>query len=150
MLDEFYVVTLTSVYHVKAKDNDGYPSAVKIAAKGKSKVSVGQKLLNGDMVGICKFLTMYYPEKYGLLSPLTGIERRIEQVNTRFWGGHTSAIVALFLDRNSALKCLNLYNDLQPCDPRWLSDTQNVLREIGEEHPVFYIAQEPGLALVET
>ncbi len=101
MIHEFYAVTQTSIYKVSDQREDGYPEIVKIALKGKSKMPVGHKLSGGPMVAICKFLILYIPEGGGI----TSFERRIENVNTRYWGGNTSFIVALFKDEEGARKC---------------------------------------------
>ena len=98
MIHEFLAVTMTSVYHVKdgidEKGNQyGGPTAQKIALRGESKVPVGGHLKNGTMLAICDQLIMYIPEGGGI----TSFERKIELVNTRYWGGNSSQIVALFL-----------------------------------------------------
>lgn len=146
MLHEFYAVTITSVYLVKDKGDDGFPSAEKIALRGKSSFPVGYKLQGGIMIAICKGLQMYIPEGCGLTTPMFKSERRIEGVTKRWWGERSSPIVALFKDRDEALKCSEC-GDLQPCDSRWLEQTKAVLNEIGNDHPAFYIATMPGFAL---
>lgn len=147
MISEFYAVTMTSLYHVKEKGEDDKPEVRKILKKDKSRVRIGQKLTGGTMVGICKWLMVYIPEGHGWLSPQTSYERKIEKVNTQWWRGHTSSIVALFMDKTKAEECL-ASNDLKPCDPRWIEETKIVLDAIGDNHPVFEICHWPGLALI--
>lgn len=149
MLNEFYAVTSTSVYHVRAGGENGYPSAVKIALKDKSAVGLGEKLKNGTMLAICHQLQMYFPEKYGMAHPLTGYERKIEHINTGYWGGHSSDIIALFKKKREAMVCFNSAEQ-KPRDPRWIEETEQVLQEIGDEHPSFYISHDPYLALLPT
>ncbi len=148
MLKEFFAVTKTSVYHAKAQGKNGYPSVKKIAVHGDSNSPpVGYQLQGGTMVAICKQLIVFFPEKYAMTSPLAGIERNIEKVNTRYWGDGTFAIIALFKTKTEALECFKVTN-AKPCDSRWRKQTEEVLREIGEKHPAFSICHSQGLALV--
>ena len=118
MLKEFFTVTMTSIYHVKDSDEYGCPSAVKIALNGESKFPVGTRLRGGSMLAICQYLQMYIPEGGGI----TSFQRKIEAVNTRYWGGGTSPIVGLFLKLEDAKSCFG-EKDLQPLDPRWQEKT---------------------------
>lgn len=145
MLKEFFAVTLTSIYHVKDSDGQyGHPSATKIALKSESKFPVGVKLKDGSMLAICQWLQMYIPEGGGI----TSFQRRIESVNTRYWGSGTSPIVGLFLKLEDAQNCFREKN-LQPFDPRWQEKTIEVLKAIGHDHPSFEICTFPSLRLVE-
>lgn len=148
MLKKFFVVTTTSVYEVCDKSGKGNPNPLvkKIALKGKSEIKIGDCLNGGTMVAICKFLMVYIPEKYGLVHPMSGFERRVEMINMMNWGGHTSLIVALFETKKEALACLK-NEDLQPCDRRWIKQTKKVLRTIGEDHPKFEVCRYASLAL---
>lgn len=137
MLHKFYVVTKTSIYLVEDKGADGYPSAVKIALRGQSKLPVGHRLRGGNMIAICWKLIAYSPEG----------NREIEKVNTFYWGDSTSHIVALFKTEDEARLCF-ASDDPKSCDPRWIEETREVLREIGEDHPVFYVAETPRYALI--
>ena len=145
MLEVFFAVTMTSSYEVNAENIDG-PYIEKIAVKEKSPIPLGHRLQDGTMISIGDRLRMYVPEKHGSMSSLTSYERRIEYVNTEWWGSQTSEIVALFASREEALICLK--NDaLLPCDPRWKEQTTKVLDAIEEGHPIFEICRYPGLAL---
>ncbi len=143
-LQEFFAVTRTSVYHVRASDSarNGYPSVQKISVKSESKVDVGVYLRGGTRVAICDFLTVYVPEGGGL----TSFEQRIEFVNMQYWGGRTSCIVGLFRTRDEAMACL-AQSDLMCCDSRWEAETQEVVEAIGEEHPAFYVCHFPLMRL---
>lgn len=141
-ITDFYATTLTSVYHVRAKD-PLYPTAEKIALRGKSEVGVGGKLQKGTMLAVCDQLILYIPEGGGY----TSFERRIEKVNSRYWGENSSPIVGLFLTATEAVDCL-ASADLQPADTRWLSETKNVLEVIGDDHPCIYVCHHPGLSLL--
>jgi len=140
MLHLFYAVTLTSVYEVKAKDRDGCPSATKIALRGESHIKVGEKLEKSMMISIGSNLTAFIPEGSGWISPMTTVERRMENVNTFYHGGQTSQIVALFKSKKSAMLCFGQDN-LQPYDSRWKIATKGVLAAIGENHPAFNICR---------
>ena len=148
MVNEFYVVTLTSLYHVIARGEDSpAPVAEKIALKGESGLPVGHRLKGGTMIAICKFLMPYIPEGCGWLSPNTTFERHVEEMNTFYWGQRTSPIVALFMDKHTALDCL-AQDRLVACDPRWLEQTAEVIAAIGDDHPAFEVCHYPDLALM--
>lgn len=147
MIYEFFAVTLTSVYHVKDKGGSIYPVAVKIALKGSSEFPVGHELNGGTMIAICKGLIAYIPEGGGVTSQYMVKERRIEAVNTFYWGDGTSPIVALFGDEVSAQACFG-NDDLKPCDPRWIESTKTILAEIGDNHPAFEVCHWQEMALL--
>lgn len=138
MIREFYAVTATSIYHA-VSDDHGRAVATKIAVKGHSRIPVGAILERGTMIAIRENLVAYDP---GMTS------RPIELVNTKDWGGHSSAIVALFLDVRSAARCFQ-YPDPQPYDKRWLRETKVVIAAIGENNPAFYVDEEHRRALAE-
>lgn len=145
MIHRFYAVTMTSVYLVKDRKSkkDPYPVARKIALKGESELPVGTELENGTMIAITKQLQAYIPEGGGL----TSFERKIECVNTRYWGGHSSYIVALFTTKKKAMDCF-AHSDFQPCDPCWIEETKKVVKRIGENHPSFEVCRWGDLALL--
>jgi hypothetical protein len=136
-LKEFFAVTRTSVYHVQAHE-PWVASATKIALKGESKVAVGTDIAEGGMIAIGKTLQGYIPEKYGMSHPMTGYERDPMLINTRYWGWHSSGIIALFKDKEAAMACFG-EKEHKLCDPRWLESTKQVLSEIGDEHPSFFV-----------
>lgn len=147
MLEEFFAVTRTSVYHVKAKADDGYPSAIKIALLGHSKFLVGHKLMHSNrMILVGKRLICYIPEAHGMTSPLTGFERDFSRVNSQWWGDATSSVVAFFTEEAEAMRCLN-EPELKPCDSRWIEQTRQVLDAIGDDHPAFFVPHD-DLALL--
>ena len=146
VIREFYAVTETQVYHVKdhMSTDDPAPVARKIALIGKSDVQVGSVLANGTMLAITTRLQMYVPEGGGI----TSFERRIEKVNTGYWGGHSSDIVALFRSRRKATQCLGS-GKLVPSDPRWLEETKKILSEIPDDHPTIYVCRHEGMTLLK-
>lgn len=87
------------------------------------------------------------PRYLGGISPVTTFERELERVSTFYWGDKTSNIVALFKDEDETIRCFESAG-LKPCDPRWLLKTREVLKEIGDDHPSFYVAEMPDLALL--
>lgn len=145
MIHQFYAVTLTSVYFVKDQmcPSDPSPFARKIALKGESRMALGNEL-RGYMLAVTTQLQMFTPEGGGYGS----FERKIEMVNTRYWGGHSSPIVALFTTKHMAMKCFK-QTDLVECDPRWHTQTKHVLNQIGDEHPKFEVCRHPGLTLFD-
>jgi hypothetical protein len=145
MIHQFYAVTTTSVYFVKDRRSkeDPRPLARKIALRGESELSVGTELANGTMIAITKQLQAYIPEGGGI----TSFQRRIEDVNTQYWGGHSSNIVALFTAKKKAMECF-AHSDLQCCDPRWIEETKQVISKIGKDHPSFEVCKWKDLALL--
>lgn len=148
VIHEFYAVTSNenggSIYKVSDTPDDtyGHATATKIALHGKSSVQVGGKF-GSSMIAVCKCLIAYIPEGGGI----TSFARQIEDVNTRYWGGNTSLIVALFHDLESSTKCFGSA-DLVPCDPRWLTETEAVIKAIGDEHTFFSVSHCPDLRLL--
>ena len=142
MLREFFAVTRTSIYHVKA----GGPTATKIAVRGPSDVALGGMLHGGTMIAICAMLVAYIPEGSGVIAPVSTFERRIEKVSSRYFGGHSSPIVALFFTKEEALACFREEN-LQDCDARFEDETRAVCDAIGEDHPDFYVCKSEGICL---
>lgn len=155
MIHQFFAVThveaneshpgATSLYKVEDDDGKGNPFAEKLALQGESKSPVGGRM--GDsypLLAICRYLQFFLGEGGGI----TSYERRIEQVNTSWWGRNTAPIVALFFDEDDARKCFEC-DELQPADERWRDGTRAVLDEIGPDHPVFTVCTYPGLQLME-
>jgi len=141
MINQFFVVTMTSVYEVSCKDGNGV--VTKKMLRGESEVGIGIVLPGGPMVSIGRQIIMFIPEGGGI----TSFNRQLGMVNTRYWGGNTSPVVALFLTEKEAVECFN-QKSVIVCDPRWLEQTKNVLTLIGDNHPVFSISNSPELALV--
>ena len=142
---KFFAVTTTSVYSVTdKKDDKGYPIVQKIAIKKgkKSKIPIGGRLKSGRLVGIQANGIVLYDEDH----PRPGRRQKPEEVNTSFWGGGTSAIVALFLKEDEAMACLDSKN-LKKCDPRWKVQTKKVLSLIKDDHPVLVFSLFDPIAL---
>lgn len=132
-LHEFYAVTISgSLYRVSDKlDTQTFsPIVEKIGLKGESRIAVGERLTGGSMVGLTKYgLQMYSPDSHSRIPSL---------INNKMFGGKSSPIVALFLDKDDAEKCL--YSpSLQEFDPRWIDSTCEVLRKINNDHLTFVI-----------
>jgi hypothetical protein len=137
-LGKFYAVTMTSVYKAVAV-GEGVPYLEKIARRDKaSPFRVGARIENGTMISVGANLYMFVPEGCGPTSPNSTVEREIARVNTRYWGGHTARIVALFLKRKDALLC-NRAENLVANDSRWREQTIEVLRAIKDDHMYFSI-----------
>src|SRR3989338_5878524 len=130
-LKKFYAVTDSSSLYkavIGVSKTCPYPYIKKIALKGESKVRVGQVISNGTMLAICDTLIMFIPEGGGF----TSFERQISGVNTRYWGGGTSKIVALFKEEKDARFCLNNHiKNNQKYEQKWRQKTIETLRAIG-------------------
>jgi hypothetical protein len=146
-LQVFYAVTMTSVYRVVGHGEDA-PYLEKIALRDSSStVGISTKVSNGTMVSIGENLNLFVPEGSGRTSPMSTVEREIARVNTSYWGGHTSKVVALFLDGAEALAC-NAQEELIANDSRWRAQTIEVLRAIGDNHMYFSITAWNNLWLL--
>lgn len=143
VLKEFYATTRTSVYRVEYDEKKKQAKATKVALKGESKIKIG-KTMSGPMLAVARWLQFYIPEGGGI----TSYERKVEKVNTGHWLDNTSNVVALFFEEVEAKDCLLIYDNLLPCDPRWLDSTKKVIDAIGREHPVFEICEYEGLRLL--
>lgn len=148
MLHEFFAVTQTSVYRVSdEKGENNWPIVEKIALKGESKLPVGGRLRNGCLVGIMggklSGIILYDQDH-----PRPGSIQPPEMVNTNFYGGGTSRLVALFLEKETAIECLDSENP-QPLDPRWQRQTKEVLNAISNSHPVFIVSRSEGFTFPE-
>jgi len=77
---------------------------------------------------------------------MSGFERKIEMVSTKYWRGSTSRIVALFKTKKDAQACFES-TGLRPCDSRWVNETKEILNAIGKSHPKFEVCCHEGLAL---
>jgi len=141
-IKRFYAVTMTSVYKV-AQEANGMPLVEKIFLKGGSQFGVGHKLRDGTMVSVGRQIITFIPEGGGM----TSFQRKIEMVNTRYWGGQTSYIAALFFTRKEALACIKS-KSLKSCDSRWIDQTRSVLATIGDDHPTFSVCHYKEMALI--
>ena len=144
----FFAVTVTSVYRVVILGTKKTPYLKKIAYRGgESGVKVGGRIENGTMISVGNQLILFVPEGHGPTSPMTSVERDIAKVNTRYWGGRTSKVVALFLNKDDSFSCSGSEN-LHGNDPRWEYSTIEVLRAIGEDHPYCSITNYPDMRLM--
>ena len=141
MINQFFVVTMTSVYEVSCKDGRGI--VTKKMLRGESEVGIGAVLPGGPMVSIGCQIIMFVPEG----GRITSFNRQLGMVNTRYWGGNTSPVVALFLTEKEAVDCFK-QNSSVKCDPKWIEQTRTVLSLIGDNHPVFSISNSQELSLL--
>ena len=134
MLEEFWAVTRTSVYHIQAKGNARTsPSAIKVAQHSPSQTPIGTKLQGAQMISVGKQIICYVLDKHA--------QRDINSISMSHWGGQTSLVVALFTDKTRAMRCSKESN-LQPCDPRWQKESKAVLDAIGKDHPIFFVPHD--------
>jgi len=144
---EFFAVTkgkkAQSIYRIGIEGDSVV--ARKIALSGESSFSIDRKLEDGNLIGVMK--------KRGLLLYTGGRSEedegrmeRPEEVNSIFWGDHTSPIVALFSAEEDARACFAA-EGLVHWDPRWEEETQLVLRAIGDDHRYFILSRHPESVL---
>ena len=125
-LERFFAVTRNSVYRVVAYGEENCPFIEKIASiKERSDLPIGTKLNNRKMLAVADYLQLY---------DLDHEQRQLEFVSGKYWGAHTSWIVALFLTEEEALFCSE-QPDLRACDERWIDKTKEVVERIGADHP---------------
>jgi hypothetical protein len=139
-LDKFYAVTTDTLFEAVIWGTSRAPWLEKIALKEENPCHLGHKTCDGTMLGIARTLMMFVPEGLAIKGQTSGARRcDIATVNSRHLGKPTSAIVALFLDKEKALKCFNTpERDSIPI--RWRSETIEVLRAIGKSHPNCFIS----------
>lgn len=143
-LHEFFAVTAgpesQSIYRVADKQSADRRLVVeKIALKGEGSAFVGTELKGGYRVGISRAGLHLYREDGAPFGEDPNRRQQLDDLNPVYWGGGTSSIVALFISKEAAEKCLEAEN-LQPCDERWHQETIGVLKAIGETHHTFIIS----------
>ncbi|MEI7513380.1 MAG: hypothetical protein WCJ74_02030 [bacterium] len=143
MLTEFYAVTAGnaggSLYHVSRAFGTGADSvsAKKIAIRGESSIPVNEKF-TGGMVAVCKQLVAYMPNG----------SKQIDGVDKKHWGSYTAPIVGLFLREEKARECFNDEQNSIHCDPRWLAETEAVIKAIGYNNLYFSVGRKSSLKLL--
>lgn len=138
-LEKFFAVTAngsvsTSLYEAYVGTEIGSPYLLKMGSQGKTSTPVGARFENGTMLCVCNQLQLFVPEGSGALSAACSIERDSVMVSTNYHGGHTSPIVALFLNLEDAQACFDASGGHKFNDERWRDKTLEVLRAIGVDH----------------
>ena len=115
---------------------NNWPVVEKIALRGESGIPIGHRLNYGTFIGINKNgLWLFGDTSFQNQKP-GNRRRRAEEVEDFFQKGKTSPIVALFLTEDKARECFSVEN-LVRVDSRWRTETEEVLKAIGNDHPVF-------------
>ncbi len=138
----FYALTVSgAVYVAELTEIEGEhhpPYLKKLAQVGSegSKTPVGCIIDNGTMISIGRNLVLFVPEGGGLSS----YQRDSSLCNTRYHGGSTSSIIALALTKERideiAAEWVAKPSHLDDWpDLRWKTDTIEVLRAVGDDHP---------------
>lgn len=145
-VESFYAVTISSIYMIKDMDEHGKPYVEMIASKGNAgKMTVGQRLKHQgegkSIVVIFYVISMTTEDIYSFFTKTCESEDPEDRMRVKYLGGHTDSIVALFKEENEARKCFEIDN-LQQRDSRWITQTKQVLSDIGPDHPNFKIATE--------
>ena len=138
-INQFFAVTKTSIYLVSASGEKGDPTLKKIARHGESMVPLDETLAGGKFLGITAVGIVLYDNPGSSSQAHLGRVPWPEEINSMWWGGKTSPVAALFLTREEAEKCFNS-PDLQEKDLRWLENTKEILRQVGDNHPAFVIS----------
>ena len=135
---EFYAVTETSLYWVTDTwdEMSGFPIVEKVAIKqgATSSVPVGARLKRGQLIGISNESLALYDEDH----PKPGRRQPPDTVNYTYWGGGTTPLRALLIDKSEALECLN--DDSEEKAEFWKERTKKVVDMIGNDHPTFVFA----------
>ncbi|MBM2820662.1 MAG: hypothetical protein HW405_422 [Candidatus Berkelbacteria bacterium] len=129
-IHQFFAVTRSkSLYRVtdEIDPETQIPLVEKLLLLGESRVIPGGRLKNGNLVGITNCILMFFTDKHN---------HTAWSVSANYLGGHSSPIIALFLEGTKARECLES-EALEPWDTRWQTESAAVLRAIGREHPVF-------------
>jgi len=125
LLKRFYAVTVSgSLYEISDEISEkNWPTVRKLAGQPNPDMPVGTHMRNGKFVGISDMgICLFNPH------PKCG--RKFEHMNIVYWGGTTSGISALFLDRISADSCL-ASSVREPFSEPYRNETREVLRRIG-------------------
>jgi len=118
MRNQFFVVTKTSVYHITYDETKNRIEIEKVHQKSESQILEGFKM----------------SPKWNSITIAKNI----------FWDDwHTSYIIGLFDTLDEAMQCIK-NDDLVFNDPRWKTQTNTILNEIGSNHPAFNIIYAPG------
>ena len=129
--EEFFAVTENgSVYHVYMV-SDGSEAIIEKIAQATTQsdgLAIGTKLTGGYHVGVTNWGLTKYTASIRGGKP---VPARLTTTNRQ--GGTTSRIVALFLDRNEALECVE-DEGLHPWDNRWIITTKKTFEAIGMDH----------------
>ena len=135
MLKQFFAVTISgSLYEISDEIREnGWPTIKKLLGPASSSVKVGSCMNNGRLVGISDLGIC-------LFDPTPKVEREFEKLNISYWGGTTSSIVGLFLERASAETCLT-FGDRIMFNDKYMDKTRATLQEIGNDHLLFVIGQ---------
>lgn len=125
MIEKFYGITLShdssskSLYEVRLENNEVVLQ--KVALEGESSIAVGGTLDLGNHLGIMYEGGMQRYDGWG--------GHRVDTVNTRYWGGGTTGLVALFIDKEKALNCFRS-SDLTRWDKRFIDDSVETMAAI--------------------
>lgn len=148
MIREFFVVTDSAVYRASDKVKGKGPIVEKIALRGQLDIPP-DKSENGELVVPETGMISFKYKDYHLFSKPSPFEPRRFDYRKPF--DHDTLpyalIVALFIDKDSALNCLR-QGRLEIDDDRWIEESHTVLKEIGDRHSVFVVERIGTLAVI--
>ncbi|MDD5098736.1 MAG: hypothetical protein PHP35_00075 [Candidatus Colwellbacteria bacterium] len=152
MLEEFVAVTKNSIYLVQTIDGIPYANKLKGREGSPSRIAVGESLNEkhrAPLLSIGRQLIFFFPDNsFSDAEDPSCLGRHLEYVDPENWRGMTSDILGLFSVSNEdeAYDCFNAENR-QEYDIRWTDEARDVLKQIGNEHPVFKICWETLLGV---
>lgn len=140
----FVVTTDKSIYSVTAPIGSKQPIVEVLG--GKNGDSVPTRLNSqGNLIAILKTGIRAYHRNM-----VHGVPQRIDEVNPCLWGDHSSsAVVALFTEKEKAMECFSVIQTLKvsPCDSLWRDETLSIIEFIKKTgHPTFTLSDVPGYA----
>ena len=132
---EFFAATKSgSVYRVYiADDSDAVMEKIAQATTQSGGLDIGTRLQGGYHVGVTNWGLTKYSASFR-----DGMPMQAGKSNHRQWGGQTSCIAALFLDKAKALECVEA-DELQPWDARWTAVTKETLEAIRGMNPLIVL-----------
>ena len=136
-LHRFFAITENVIYVISdIRNRDGVPTVKIVHEIGPNSSPFKERLTGGKIVNITG--------RHGIVlssgSKNIGVDEK--EVNQANWGDHTSLVSALTITEEDMERILqdNGNKIFCPWDDRWIPQTQEVLRRIGDTHPIFRIS----------
>jgi hypothetical protein len=152
LFDQFFAVTRqphhrgVSLWKVGVEDDLPFMEKLEYQGYADTYVESGERAPRDThtRIGIGKALVFYTPDPATDRLDLGSFHLTFAGTHI---GMHTSPVIALFAEEEVARICLAADN-LEYCDPRWRSETCEVLDEIGDGHPCFEVSDHPEFSLL--
>ncbi len=140
---EFFAITISgSLYRIWLDDiNDIHVEKISLKNSSRSEIETAMSLQKGQFLGITRIGLITYDSENEECYAFP------QFVSTKRWRSRTSAIAALFLDKEEAVEEFMRNNLFKMIDPRWQDATNKTLKAISHSHTSFIIPLEEELAL---